>query len=114
MKGSDIVWSLEIRNDYRKKILYTSTTIYPKHRKTSQIVGRFVERLFEQMKVMFVKNKKATTVVVTRVFTGKSGKLIDLYANYVAKRIMFENGMIRSAELNTACNNAKMSLTLTI
>ena len=61
-----------------------------------------------------MKNKKATTVVVTRVFTGKSGKLIDLYANYVAKRIMFENGMIRSAEPNTACNNAKAPLTLTI
>ena len=66
------------------------------------------------MKVMFVKNKKATTVVVTRVFTGKSGKLIDLYANYVAKRIMSENGMIRSQEMNTAGNNAKTPLTLTI
>ena len=66
------------------------------------------------MKVMLVKNKKATTVVVTRVFTGKSGKLIDLYANYVAKRIMFENGMIRSQEMNTAGNNAKTPLTLTI
>lgn len=73
-----------------------------------------VKGYFEPMKVMFVKNKKETTVVVTRVFTGKSGKLIDLYANYVAKRIMFDNGMIRSAEVKTAGDNSKMPLTLTI
>ncbi len=52
-----------------------------------------------------VKNQKATTVVVTRVFTEKTKTLFDLYANYVAKRIMFESGMIHCEEENTSEND---------
>lgn len=97
------------RKSYIQVQPYIRSTEKPRQLSVGSVKG-----YFEQMKVMFVKNKKATTVVVTRVFTGKSGKLIDLYANYVAKRIMFDNGMIRSAEVKTAGDNAKMPLTLTI
>lgn len=54
-----------------------------------------------------VKNQKATTVVVTRVFTGKTKTLFDLYANYVAKRIMFESGMIHCEESDSSENNTQ-------
>lgn len=40
-----------------------------------------------------MKKQKPAAIVVTRTFSSKSLKLFDLYANYVAKRIMIEKGM---------------------
>lgn len=57
-----------------------------------------------------MRNQKTTTVVVTRVFAGKSEKLFDLYANYVAKRIMFESGTILREETNFPEENIQTPL----
>lgn len=58
--------------------------------------------------------KNTTKIVVTRVFAGNSASLFDLYATYVAKRIMFEKGMIDKEELNSSENNLKLPLTLPV
>lgn len=58
--------------------------------------------------------KNTTKIVVTRVFAGNSASLFDLYAAYVAKRIMFEKGMINREEIASSDDNAKMPLTLLI
>ena len=42
-----------------------------------------------------MKNKKTTEIVVTRTFASNSVKLFDLYANYVAKRILVEKGILQ-------------------
>ena len=58
--------------------------------------------------------KNTTKIVVTRGFAGNSASLFDLYATYVAKRIMFEKGMIDKEELNSSENNLKLPLTLPV
>jgi hypothetical protein len=58
-----------------------------------------------------VKKQKDNTVLVTRVFTDKKIKLFDLYANYVAKRIMFETGMIyQEAEMKNENNRDSLDI----
>lgn len=51
--------------------------------------------------------KNTTKIVITRVFAGNSVDLFDLYAAYVAKRIMFEKGMINREEIDSSDDNAK-------
>lgn len=58
--------------------------------------------------------KNTTKIVVTRVFAGNSVDLFDLYAAYVAKRIMFEKGMIDRDEIASSDDNSKMLLTLSV
>ena len=58
--------------------------------------------------------KNTTKIVVTRVFAGNSASLFDLYATYVAKRIMFEKGMIDSEEAAANEDNLKLPLTLPV
>lgn len=58
--------------------------------------------------------KNTTTIVVTRMFAGNSASLFDLYASYVAKRIMFERGMISQEEVTASDDNAKSPLTLPV
>lgn len=58
--------------------------------------------------------KNTTKIVITRVFAGNSVGLFDLYAAYVAKRIMFEKGMINREEIASSDDNAKTPLTLPV
>lgn len=61
-----------------------------------------------------MRNTKETTFKVTRVFHGKREKLFELYANYVAKRIMYEKGMISMEDMNASEDTEKAILTLTV
>ena len=61
-----------------------------------------------------MQSPKETTVEVTRVFLGKREKLFELYANYVAKRIMIEKGMISREDMNASENTENTSLTLMV
>lgn len=63
---------------------------------------------------MMTVKKNTTKIVVTRVFAGKSASLFDLYAAYVAKRIMFDKGMIDKEALNSSEENSKLPLTLPV
>lgn len=63
---------------------------------------------------MMTVKKNTTKIVVTRVFAGNSVDLFDLYAAYVAKRIMFEKGMINREEIASSDDNSKMLLTLPV
>lgn len=85
---------------------------YQSDRYNSPITG-WQDGLSENKKVMTVK-KNTTKIVVTRVFASKSASLFDLYAAYVAKRIMFEKGMIDRDEIASSEDNSKMLLTLPI
>lgn len=85
---------------------------YQSDRYNSPITG-WQDRLSENKKVMTVK-KNTTKIVVTRVFAGNSVDLFALYAAYVAKRIMFEKGMIDKEALNSSEENSKLPLTLPV
>lgn len=58
--------------------------------------------------------KNTTKIVITRVFAGNSVDLFDLYAAYVAKRIMFEKDMINREEIASSDDNSKTPLTLPV
>lgn len=70
--------------------------------------------LSERMIKVMTMKKNTTKIVITRVFAGNSVDLFDLYAAYVAKRIMFEKGMINREEIASSDDNAKTPLTLPV
>lgn len=70
--------------------------------------------LSERMIKVMTMKKNTTKIVITRVFAGNSVDLFDLYAAYVAKRIMFEKDMINREEIASSDDNSKTPLTLPV